>query len=130
MFLKDLTNHIITPSLLPAAIRTASANGTAVDCIQMDDVIHVILTAGVITDGTHAISVEESDASGGTYAAITPSGGTAFTSLTSSAGGSATQVRQYQRTKRYVRVVTTVSGSPSTGGFYTANVVGSKKNVV
>lgn len=130
MFVKDLTNHICTPSLLPAAIRTASANGTAVDCLQMDDVIHVILTAGVITDGTHAIKVEESDASGGTYTEITASGGTGFTSLTSSAGGSACQVKQYQRTKRYVRVASTVTGSPSTGGFYSANVLGIKKSVV
>lgn len=128
MWLPDLTNSISGISLAPAALRTTTANGSGVDMIHSDFSFTVALVSGAITDGTHTISVQESD-DNSTFTTITAIDGNAIAALTSSAGGSAIVLKRYIRSKRYVRVVTTITGSPATGGYYSAIVLASKKSV-
>lgn len=118
--MKDLKNsQDLATSLAPAALRTTSGNGTGVDLAGFNGAI-VAFIVGAITDGTHTPSVEESDASGSGYAAV------AAADLIGTLAALAANTNQrvgYKGTKRYVRAVVTVTGSPSTGGYYSAVVV-------
>ncbi len=127
MWLPDLTNSITGISLIAGAAKNATANGTGVDMIHSDFSFTLALISGTITDGTHTITVQESD-DNSTFTTITAIDGNGITALTSSAGGSAVVLKRYVRSKRYVRAVTTVSGA-TTGGFYSAIVLASKKSV-
>lgn len=102
-------------SLAPAS-RTATTNGTGVD-LQGFEGAEIIITAGTITDGTHAPKLQESD-NGSTFADVSSSDllGT-FSNITSNS----TQKVGYVGNKRYIRVVVTVSGA-TTGGVYAAIV--------
>ena len=114
----DLYSNIsVAQSLAPAA-RTASANGSSVDLAGFHGAMVVVAT-GTITDGTHAIEVQESD-DGSTWSAVADSDlqGTEPSALASN-----TVYRiGYLGTKRYLRVVATVSGA-TTGGVYGAWIV-------
>ena len=127
MWLPDLTNSITGISLIAGVAKNATANGTGVDMIHSDFSFTLALISGTITDGTHTITVQESD-DNSTFTTITAIDGNGITALTSSAGGSAVVLKRYVRSKRYVRAVTTVSGA-TTGGFYSAIVLASKKSV-
>ena len=127
MWLPDLTNSIVGISLIAGAAKTTTANGSGVDMIHSDFSFTLALISGTITDGTHTITVQESD-DNSTFTTITAIDGNGITALTSSAGGSAVVLKRYIRSKRYVRAVTTVSGA-TTGGFYSAIVLASKKSV-
>lgn len=112
---------VVAQSVLPAALKTTT-NGSAVDTVQsggMQDVV-LIVDAGTVTDGTHAITVQESadGSTGWTNVAAGNLTGT-LPSLTSSADEAVTMVA-VRPTKRYVRAVSTVTGSPATGGVYGA----------
>jgi len=108
---------ISTAISLAPAVRTTTANGTGVDLANFAGAT-VVVVAGTITDGTHTLKIQESDDNSTfTDVAAADQVGT-FTALTSSAGGSATQEVDYIGTKRYIRAVTTITGSPSTGGAY------------
>ncbi len=111
-----------TQALAPGAPIKASVNGTGIDTVGYNGVL-LIVNAGVITDGTHTLSVEDSP-DNATWTAVDPSlliG--AFTPLTSISGGGATQEVGYIGGNRYVRVISTVTGSPATGGSYDASAV-------
>lgn len=126
----DLVSHLDPAiSLAPAAARTASATGTGVDCANYGAVM-VEITAGAWTDGSHVFEVQESDSSGSGYTAVAD----AYlqgAEPTVSSGGTASQVYKvgYLGIKRYVRVITTVSGSPATGAVYSATIVRGKPRV-
>jgi len=101
-------------SLAPA-VRTTSANGTAVDLGPARSALLVVV-AGTVTDGTHTVSLEES-ANGSTgWAAVAD----ADLQGTEPAVTSSTDERLYEvgyvGSKRYVRPVVTVTGTPATGG--------------
>lgn len=117
---RDLDKQISTAnSLAPGALRTASANGTGIDLAGYRKAA-VVIIAGAVTDGTHTISVEESDISGSGYTTVDP------TQLSGTPGAVVASTNQeigYLGTKRYIRAVTTVTGSPSTGAYYAAIVV-------
>jgi hypothetical protein len=108
-------------SIAPKAI-AATETGTAVD-LQNYESAEIVVEAGVITDGTHVISLTECDTSGGSYTAVAAGDliGTPPT-LTSAAGGSTAHKFAYKGSKRYLKVVSTVSGA-TTGGVYGACVV-------
>ena len=74
----------------------------------------VVAHLGTITDGTFAISVEDSD-DNSAFASASSSLVGSFTNGTSSADDNVQEV-SYVGTKRYIRGVVTVTGSPSTGG--------------
>ena len=59
----------ITQSSATAARTNGTVNGTGVDTKGSASVVLLII-AGVITDGSHVITVEESSTSGGAYTAI------------------------------------------------------------
>lgn len=116
-------NHefVLTQSIVPVLV-AATANGTGVDLLGFGTAT-VVVNAGVITDGTHTLKVQDSpDNSTFTDVAAASLSG-ALTALTSGAGGSATQKVGYLGGQRYIRAVTTVTGSPSTGGVYGVSVI-------
>lgn len=103
-------------TLVPAA-RTATVNGAGVDTYGFRSV-EVVVVVGAVTDGTHALSLQESvDNATWTNVAATdidtqfPPNLTTLTNFKTA----------YTGTKRYVRVVATVTGA-TTGGVYGAVV--------
>lgn len=124
--MKDIHSLIkLATSLAPAA-RTASANGADVDR-QGFESVELLLLTGVVTDGTHTITLEESDVGGGSgYTAVAAGdyiGGTTSLVLTTAAGDDNTVGRLgYAGTKRYVRAVVVASGT-TTGGIYGAAIL-------
>jgi hypothetical protein len=118
--MKDMFNsYNAAPSLSPAA-RTASANGVGVDLQGFEGAL-VLIQTGVITDGTHVFEVQESS-DNATFTAV------ADTDLlgTEPTAGATDDDKVYRvgyvGTKRYIRVVSTASGT-TTGGVYGSSVV-------
>lgn len=127
-FLGDLKNQtVVGTSLVSAAARNASANGTGVDCLLHDGPLHIFYTCGAVTGSPTSVvlTVEESDASGSGYAAITNQSTDGTVDIT--AGSVAGFLTLKHRSKRYVRVVATLTGGSSPTYLATAHVVGQKK---
>lgn len=103
--------------ITPAA-KTTTSNGSSVDLSGYNSAL-VVLTVGTITDGTHTPKLQECD-DNSTWADVAAGDleGT-FAALASSTS----QYIGYKGHKRYLRVVVTVTGSPSTGGVYGAAVI-------
>lgn len=121
MALRDLTSNVDgEPSLAPA-VHTASANGATVDLRGSDSAVVVVHT-GAYTDGSHVITLEESD-DDSTWTDVADAD-IQGTEPTVDAAGDADSVFQfgYIGEKRYVRVITTASGTTS-GAAYGASVV-------
>lgn len=114
----DLNKEVATATSLAPAARTSTANGTGVD-LQNYGSAMVVWNVGAITDGTHTPSIQESD-DNSTFTAVAAAdlSGTAVALVAST-----NQEIGYTGTKRYIRAVTTITGSPSTGGVYAALVV-------
>jgi hypothetical protein len=120
-----------TPSILPAAART---NGTVNGVNSLDlggfDGAVVVVHTGVITDGSHAITVQESDTGTSGFADVAAAdlvdddndGAKLPAAITTGAGGSKTFEIGYVGKKRYIRAVITTSGATS-GGFIDVVVV-------
>ena len=104
-------------SLLPALNRTATATGTGVDLQPTINIMgrnmKAILNVGAVVssaspeDATLDVTIEESDALGSGYAAIS---GAAFTQVTSAIGAVHEEIHFIQ-TKRYIRAVGTQAGT-------------------
>lgn len=116
----DLYNNLLVKETLAVATRTASANGTAVDRGEDSSdfqSVMVVIHTGTITDGTHTIEVQDSDASGSGFAAVAD----AYLQGSEPAivGADDNKVFEigYTGPKRYVRAIVTVAGATS-GGTY------------
>jgi hypothetical protein len=127
-FLVDLKNTVVSGlSNPPAAAVTAdvTTGSTAVDLLTAEGPVHVIIAAGATDfaslDETYAFQLYESDASGGTYTAI--SGATA--SVT--AANTVAIISTGQRTKRYVKVYLDTGGT--TPSIIYSSVVLAKKKI-
>lgn len=111
-------------SLSPAARTNGTANGAAVDTAEKggaDDVLVAVIT-GTITDGTHAITVEES-ADGSTGWAAVPAGRIQGSQPTIAAANDDTHfLYGVETSARYLRVVATTSGA-TTGGLFAAGII-------
>lgn len=119
----DLHNAISSAATInPAAARTTTTNGTGVDCANYAAAT-VVLVNGTVTDGTHTPKIQHSDDNSTFADADTADISGTFTALTSSSTAGSVQEVSYIGTKRYIRCVMTVTGSPSTGGLYSAVVV-------
>lgn len=126
--MRDIYSGVLVKASLKPVLRTATANGTAVDRADgvnqsmFQDAL-VVINSGTVTDGTHTITIEDSDdnSSFATVAAGFLEGDTPPALITTN--DETVYETRYTGGKRYLRVVTTVSGSPSTGGLYTAEVV-------
>ena len=115
----------VAQTLAPAALRTAGAvNGTTVDR-YVNDVYYksatVVVHSGAITDGTHTVTLEESDngSAWSTVAAADMQGSPPAITPTDD-----TKVYEvgYVGSKRYIRAVLT-TGTAATGGFVDAVVI-------
>ena len=119
------TNNLPVLALTSATRTNGAANGVAVDLNQFNnqcrDVMFVI-TTGTITDGSVAVTVEESDQSGSGFAAVDSS--RVLGSLPTIAASDDDTVKSFgvRPTKRYVRIVATTSGA-TTGGVFSATAV-------
>lgn len=126
--MRDITHSLKPVLALAPAAKTATGNGLDVDLSGFEAaVFHLVV--GTVTDGTHTPKLQEADDNGsgapGTYSDVAAAGMiNSFTALTTGAGngGSAVQEVGYIGSKRWVRIVVTVSGA-TTGGVYGATVV-------
>lgn len=125
--MRDIYNSVLVKASLKPAARTATANGTAVDRVDgsnasmFQDAL-IVLNAGTVTDGTHTITIEDSD-DNSTFATVAAGflEGDTPPALVTTNDETVYETR-YTGTKRYLRVVTTVA-SATTGGVYSAEVV-------
>lgn len=123
MAMFDLVDNIAVEESITPAAHTANANGAGIDLRGYQAAV-VIVDAGTITDGTHTISLEESD-DDSTYTAV------AAADLQGSFANVASNTPQkvgYIGGKRYIRAVTTVSGA-TTGGIYGVSVIKGRPDI-
>lgn len=119
-----------TQSLVPAA-RSANAavNGASADLTGKERA-YIVISAGVITDGTHTFKVQECDdnatwldaaASDIEFVAGAAPQGTSTPALQAAQSSTATELA-YLGIKRFVRVVATTAGA-TTGGVFEALII-------
>lgn len=122
--MRDAYSNVTVRACLPIATRTASANGTGVDRYasgsEFQDAM-VIVQTGAITDGTHAVDVQESD-DNSTWNSVAASELQGSEPSIGSADDDKLYVIGYKGIKRYIRVAMTASGTTS-GGVYGATVL-------
>jgi hypothetical protein len=121
----DLYSNILVKESLAIATRTASANGTAVDRGEDSSDFQsamVVVHTGTITDGTHTIEVQDSDASGSGFAAVADSYLQGSEPAIVAADDNKIFEIGYLGPKRYLRVIVTAAGTTS-GGTYGATVI-------
>lgn len=123
--LNTFSGTLAVKALATTTITNSAANGNAVDLGQYGnnfrDVLFVV-NSGTLTDGSYAVTVEESDSSGSGYAAVDSSrilGSLPAYASTDDGVWTSFGVRP---TKRYVRIVVTPSGATS-GGPFTATAI-------
>jgi hypothetical protein len=109
------SSYKIFTAIAAAVIKTTTTTGTAVDLANTRSNFFSV-NVGVITDGTHTAKLQDSpDNSTWTDVDSTLVLGTPGALV------SATNAKfSYIGAQRYVRLVVTVTGSPSTGGYYSA----------
>lgn len=112
-------------TILPAGNRTTATTGTTVDRMADKGAYRsalVVVHAGTVTDGTHTVEVQDSP-NGSDWTAVAD----AFLQGTEPAITTSNDDRiheiGYTGHQRYLRVVITPSGSPSTGGIYGATIL-------
>lgn len=126
---RTVYNHVRAKASLAITTRTAAANGTAVDrqlsgasgTNEWYGSAMLVVHTGAITDGTHAITLEVSDDNSSWAAAPAADLQGSLPSIGSSNDDALYEVG-YTGTKRYLRAVTTPSGT-TTGGVYGATIL-------
>jgi hypothetical protein len=118
--MRDIHNKLSTARSLSPAARTASADGASVD-LQGYDAAEVVIATGTITDGTHTIEVQES-ADDSTFTAVADGDLIGTEPAIVAADDDKVFEIGYIGTKRFLRVITTVTGA-TTGGVYGAAIV-------
>ena len=120
-------------ALAPTAARTADLDGTAVDLVEYEGDIIVILDVEAGGTSTLDVKLQSSDTSGGSYTDVTAvfdlngteqaSAAVAFAQVSTSASK---QYLVFPRgdAKRFIKAVSTTSSSTHT---YSINAVGAKK---
>ncbi|MGW0169555.1 hypothetical protein ACWDWT_30920 [Streptomyces sp. NPDC003343] len=126
---RSVYNHVRAKASLAIAARTASTNGAAVDR-QLSGAsgsnewfasAMLVVHTGAITDGTHAITLEVSDDNSSWAAAPAADLQGSLPSIASTDDDKLYEVG-YIGTKRYLRAVTTPTGT-TTGGVYGATIL-------
>lgn len=115
-------NNLLVKEALTIAARTATANGASVDRTPIGArTALVVIHTGTITDGTHTISIQESDdnSSWGNVPAGDLQG--SAPAIVAADDNRVFEVG-YMGHKRYVRVISTVTAA-TTGGIYGALIV-------
>ncbi|MBQ0947655.1 hypothetical protein [Streptomyces sp. RK76] len=115
---------VVKVSLAPAEVTDGTANGTAVDRGVnggMQDAM-LVVTTGVVTDGSHAVAIQDS-ANGSTgWAAVDASQLTGAAPTVDNADDGAVFEVGIRSTRRYLRAVVVTTGS-TTGAFIGAHIV-------
>lgn len=118
---------------LAYAVRTANAavNGSAIDLAQggnnYRDALFIFKTE-TVTDGTVAVTVEESDASGSGYAAVDSTRIQGTLPAVTVDDDDTVYAIGVRPTKRYIRLVATTAGATSGAGFSAVAVLGNGSN--
>jgi len=115
--MRDLFNGFTPFLAMAASSPTGTQTGSEIDLFGYEGAL-LAIAVGVVTDGSHVFTLTESDTSGSGYGAVAAGDvlGTLPTLVTGgSGGGSDVHLVTYKGAKRYIKVVKTVSGSPSTG---------------
>ena len=102
-----------------SALYASTVTGPAIDLANFAS-NSIVFEPGVITDGTHTPKVTECDTVGGSYTDV--AAGDLDGTLAALASNTLQSVG-YIGTKRFLKLVVTVTGSPATGGQYSASVV-------
>lgn len=122
---RSLYNTLVAKSTIAPALHAATATGTTVDLLLHGDAARsamVVINAGVVTDGTHTIVVQDSpDGTSWTAVADEFLQGTE-PAITSSNDAQIHEIG-YTGQQRYLRAVSTVTGSPATGGLYSVDIL-------
>lgn len=124
-FASDLINGCISGIVFKPQVLTATTDGTILDAagsgIREGGFLTVV--SGTITDGGFSFALNESDAADlSASTAVVDKAGSAVVLAFTSAEDVIMKQAQFVRTKRYLRVTCTVTGSPSTGGPFAAIV--------
>jgi hypothetical protein len=121
MVKRNMHDSITAVQSLASAARTATANGTAAD-LKGYDSCEAVVDLGAWTDGTHTPSIQESD-DNSTFAAVAAADlDGSFTAMSGTASDNNVQIVGYVGSKRYVRVVMTIS-SATTGALSAAAII-------
>lgn len=122
---RSLYNVALTkPTILPGAIRTATVTGTAVDRMTDEGGFRsalAVISVGTVTDGTHTVVVQDSP-NGSDWTAVADEFLQGAEPAITAANDERVHEIGYTGHQRYLRVVVNVTGSPATGGFYSANI--------
>lgn len=114
---KDIYNNVsVVQALAPIAV-AADNTGSAIDLAGYRTAM-VVWGVGVVTDGTYAIEVQESDTTtAGDFTAVAAADliGTEKTGVTTT-NDNAVYTVGYKGHKRYIRYVITETSAGSTGG--------------
>ncbi|MFE4647746.1 hypothetical protein [Streptomyces sp. NPDC056707] len=115
--MRDAYSNVTLRETLAIATRTASANGTGVDRATNGSMFQdamVVVHTGVITDGTHAIDVQESD-DNSAWVSVAASELQGSEPTIAAADDNKLFVIGYKGQKRYLRAVLTAAGTTSGG---------------
>jgi hypothetical protein len=122
---RSLYNTLVAKPTIAPALIASTATGTTVDRLVDGDAARsalIVVNVGTVTDGTHTIQVQDSpNDSDWTAVADEFLQGTE-PAITSSNDAQVHEIG-YTGHQRYLRVVSTVTGSPSTGGVYGAEIL-------
>lgn len=110
---RDIVAHVDKDgSSIDPGIFTATETGAIIDTQGFDSAM-VLLAVGTVTDGTHTMTLEDGDDSGLSDAATVS--GTDMDGTLAALASDTNQSAGYLGGKRYLRIVNTVTGSPTTG---------------
>lgn len=122
--MRSVYTHTLAKVSLTAKARTATEDGTAVDRLVSGEQFRssmLIVNVGTVTDGTHAFKIMYSDDnSSWSNCDASYLQGSAI-SVTSASDETVYELG-YTGPGRYLRCTATVTGSPSTGGVYSATI--------
>lgn len=119
---EEYNETVIDQSIGPQDNINADEDGVGSDLAGFEAALCEI-NAGVITDGTHTVVIEESDVLGSGYTAVADADLVGDTEpVMTSANDDQIWRIAYIGTKQFVRVTTNVAAG-STGGFYNASVI-------
>jgi len=124
MTMKNLGTKTTVLSLLPNDVVTASGTGSAIDLVDYEGDLAVVLDAEAGGASiTYAVKLTESDTSGGTYTDVTND---AFTTTTANTALVEKISVNTDSMKRYVKADVTVAGGTGAGAVSVV-ALGSKK---
>lgn len=121
--MKDLKSQLAAGHSLGPSARTASANGSQVDLQGFEGAL-VCIYHGAWTDGVHTYSIQESNTSDSGFTAVAAADLQGTAPAVSSADSDNTVTRiGYLGSKRYLRVIVTIGGSPLVTGAVSAALI-------